>query len=444
MSTIFDAAYVTALILSSPYLLPKLLLSDRFRTGLTQRLGCICNREEKMPCVWIHCASVGEIITVKTLVNSLEKEFNNWDVVISTNTTTGQGVARKYFPEKNIFYFPLDLSWVVERSLDAIRPDCVILAELEIWPNFLMALARRRVPVALLNARISEKSMKWYRVLNKVSHGFFESLTKKENVFCARTEADAARLEAIGIAGEQISVTGNMKYDNIITSVLEDTQTRLLHLFGIKKEEKVFVCGSTHEGEEAIILRIFKRISSQYHNLRLVLAPRHIERCNDVIKLIESMGLKVIRKTLLDKGLSPTADEERGRLPKETVILVDTLGELQTIYSIADYVFVGKSLVPQGGQNMMEPAGLAKPIIVGPHTFNFHEEVPLLRNANAIKIVQDESSFFDGVIYLLEHQTEALEMGKRARLVVEEQRGATERNLKVLRENLLKERIVSV
>ncbi|MEK7732893.1 MAG: glycosyltransferase N-terminal domain-containing protein, partial [Planctomycetota bacterium] len=136
MSTIFDAAYVTALAVSSPYLLPKLLLSDRFRTGLSQRLGRIGNREEKRPCVWIHCASVGEIITVKTLVNSLEKEFNSWDVVISTNTTTGQGVARRYFPKTNIFYFQLDISWVVERSLGAIRPDCVILAELEIWPNF--------------------------------------------------------------------------------------------------------------------------------------------------------------------------------------------------------------------------------------------------------------------------------------------------------------------
>ncbi|MBF8275025.1 MAG: kdtA [Candidatus Brocadiaceae bacterium] len=444
MSTIFDAAYVTALAVSSPYLLPKLLLSNRFRTGLAQRLGHIGNRKEKRPCVWIHCASVGEVITVKTLVNSLEKEFNNWDVVISTNTTTGQGVARKYFPRKVIFYFPLDISWVVERSLDAIRPDCVILAELEIWPNFLMALARRRVPVALLNARISEKSMRWYRVLNKISRGFFESLTKKENVFCARTKADAVRLKAIGIADEQIFVTGNMKYDNIVTSVLEDIKARLLHLFGIKKEEKIFVCGSTHEGEEAIILRIFKRISSQYPNLRLALAPRHIERCNDVVRLIESMGLKVARKTLLDKGLFPVTAEEQGRLPSQTVILVDTLGELQTIYSIADYVFVGRSLVPQGGQNMMEPAGLAKPVIIGPHTFNFHEEVPLLRNANAIKIVQDETSFFDSLTYLLEHQDEALEMGKRAQLVVEEQRGATERNLNVLRKTLLKERIVSV
>lgn len=444
MSTIFDAAYVTALTLSTPYLLPKLLLSNRYRTGLTQRLGRVCKREEKRPCVWIHCASVGEIVTVKTLVNSLEKEFNNWDIAISTNTSTGQWVARRCFPERNIFYFPLDLSWVVERSLNAIRPDCVILAELEIWPNFLMALARRRIPVVLLNARISEKSMKWYRVLNKISHGFFESLTKKENVFCARTKADATRLEGIGIAVDQISITGNMKYDNIVTSVPENTKTRLLNLFGIKKEEKVFVCGSTHEGEEAIILRIFKRISSQYHNLRLILAPRHIERCNDVIKLIESMGLKGIRKTLLDTGVAPVVTEEQERLPNETVILVDTLGELQTIYSIADCVFVGKSLVPQGGQNIMEPAGLAKPIIVGPHTFNFHEEVPLLREANAIKIVQDESSFFDSVTHFLEHQEEALEMGKRAQLVVEKQRGATERNLKVLRKILLKERTVSV
>jgi 3-deoxy-D-manno-octulosonic-acid transferase len=438
MSTIFDAVYATALTFGSPYFFLKFIASERYRSGLAQRLGWIDTRKRERPCVWIHCASVGEILTVKALVKSIEKEFNNSDIVVSTNTNTGLSVAKQCFHGKKIFYFPLDLSWVVDRALDAIQPSCVILIELEIWPNFLIAAARRHIPVVLLNARISEKSLKWYRVLSKISKEFFESLTRKEDVFCARTKIDAARLMHLGISETQIFITGNMKFDNIVTDISEDTKKQLLDLFEINKDDKVVVCGSTHEGEEDIILKTFKQIRSKIKKLRLILVPRHIERANDISKLIESAGLRCIRKTSLDKG------DKIGEHKDETVIVVDTVGELLATYSIADCVFVGKSLVPHGGQNMMEPAGLAKPVIVGPHTFNFHEEVQLLRDADAIEIVQNESALSNQIAYLLEHPDEAHEMGKRAQSVVMKQRGATDRNVRILREILLKERTVSV
>ena len=438
MSIIFDAVYATALTFGSPYFFLKFITSERYRSGLAQRLGWIDTREREKPCIWIHCASVGEILTVKALVKSIGKEFNNLDIVVSTNTNTGFSVAKQYFNGKKIFYFPLDLSWVVDKVLNAIHPSCVILIELEIWPNFLIAAARRHIPIVLLNARISEKSLKWYRVLSKISKGFFESLTRKENVFCARTEIDATRLTNLGIPETQICITGNMKFDNIVTNVPEDAKKWLLYLLEIDKDDKVIVCGSTHEGEEGVILNVFKHISAKIKKLRLILVPRHIERANDVIKLIESAGLRCVRKTSLDKG------EKIGEHKYETVILVDTVGELLTIYSIADGVFVGKSLVPQGGQNVMEPAGLAKPIIVGPHTFNFHEEVQVLKEANAIEIVQNELALLNKMMYLLEHPDDAREMGKRAQSVVMKQRGATDRNLKVLKKILLKERTVSV
>ena len=440
MSTIFDAVYGTALVCGSPYFFLKLILSERYRSGITQRLGWLETREGKNPCIWIHGASVGEILTVKALVKSIEKEFNNLDIVISTNTNTGLSVAEKCFDGKKIFYFPLDLTWVVDRVLKAINPAYVILVELEIWPNFLMAVIKKHIPVILVNARISEKSLKWYRVLCKISKGFFGSLTNKENVFCSRTENDTTRLKNLGIPEMQIFTTGNMKFDNIVTAVSEDTRERLLCLFEISQDDKVVVCGSTHEGEEVILLRIFKQIRTKVDKLRLVLVPRHIERVSEVMKEVESAGLRCVRKTALDKGNKIGEHEHK----YETVILVDTVGELLNIYSIADCVFVGRSLVPQGGQNMMEPAGLAKPIIVGPHTFNFNEEVQLLRDADAIKIVLDESSLLNELMYLLEHPYEAQELGKRAQSVVMKQRGATERNLKVLRNILMKERIVSV
>ncbi len=438
MSTIFDAAYVTALALCSPYFFLKLITNKRYRSGLVQRLGWIDTREREKPSVWIHCASVGEVLTTRALVKSLEKEFNNVDIVISTNTSTGLSVAQRCFHGKRVFYFPLDLSWIVDKVLDAIRPGCVILIELEIWPNFLIAAAKRHIPVALLNARISEKSLKWYRVLCRISKKFLESLVRKENVFCAKTQTDATRLMNLGIPEAQISITGNMKFDNMVTDIPEDAKKRLLRLFEIEEDDKVIVCGSTHEGEEAVILRTFKRLGAKMKKLRLVLVPRHIERTSDVIKLIEFMGLSCALKTWLDKG------NKIGKHKDETVILVDTVGELLTIYSVADCVFVGRSLVPEGGQNMLEPAGLAKPIIVGPHTFNFREEVQLLREAEAIEIVQDELALFDKMMYFLERPDAAREMGKRAQSVVLKHRGATDRNFKILRNVLLKERIVSV
>lgn len=438
MPTIFDAVYATALVCGSPYFLSKLIISERYRSGLAQRLGWHVARKGTSPCVWIHGASVGEILTVKELVKSIEKEFNNLDIVVSANTNTGLSVAGKYFGGKKIFYFPLDISWIVDRVLNAVNPSYIILIELEIWPNFLMAVTKKHIPVTLVNARISEKSLKWYRVLCKISKGFFESLTNKENVFCSRTEADTIRLRNLGIPEAQIFKTGNMKYDNVITNVPSDRKEQLLCLFEIGKDDKVIVCGSTHDGEEVVLLRIFKQIRTKIDKLRLILVPRHIERVPEVIKQTESAGLKCVRKTALDTGSKISSDKY------ETVILCDTIGELLTIYGIADCVFVGRSLVPQGGQNMMEPAGLAKPVLVGPHTFNFNEEVQLLKEADAIKIVQDEPSLLNGLMYFMEHPYEALEMGKRAQAVVMKQRGATERNLQVLRKILLKERIVSV
>ncbi len=438
MPTIFDAVYGTALVCGSPYFFLKLILSERYRSGVTQRLGWHGARKGKNPCIWIHGASVGEVLTVKALIKSLEREFDNFDIVISANTNTGLSVAERNYSGRRIFYFPLDLSWVVGRVFNAVNPAYVILVELEIWPNFLMAAARRRVPVILVNARISERSLKWYHVLCRISKGFFESLTNKDNVFCSRTMRDTGRLKNLGIPETQIITTGNMKFDNIVTDVSADTKERLLHLFGIERSDKALVCGSTYEGEEAVLLRIFKQLREKFDNLRLVLVPRHIERASEVIKQIESAGLRYARKTSLDKG-----DRVSGH-KYETVILVDTVGELLPIYSIADCVFVGRSLVPHGGQNMMEPAGLAKPIIVGSHTFNFNEEVQLLKEADAIRIVPDELALLNELVYLFEHPHEARELGKRAQSVVLKQQGATERNLKVLRNILLKERTVSV
>ncbi|MDR4507128.1 MAG: 3-deoxy-D-manno-octulosonic acid transferase [Candidatus Brocadiaceae bacterium] len=440
MPILFDVLYVTALAFASPYFLPKLITKKKFRSGLTERFGWLGMERGRKPCIWIHCASVGEVLVVKPLVTIIEQEFNDFEIVISVNTKTGRFVAEKNFCGKTVFYFPLDFSWIVEKVLKRINPRYVLLVELEIWPNFLIAAAKMRIPVVLINGRISEKSLKCYQVLRKISGEFFKSLSAERNIFCARTKTDAARLINLGIGESQIFVTGNMKYDNIITAIPEYAKKQLRCMFKIDKEEKVIVCGSTYEGEDTILLKIFKQLCGRFKKIRLILVPRHVERTNDIIRQIESMGLCWARKTLLDKG-----DKINWHIGGEKpVILIDTVGELLSIYSIADCVFVGRSLVPQGGQNMIEPAGLSKPVVVGPHTFNFTEDVQLLKEANAIKIAWDEPSLLNEMSYLLEHDIEARAMGVRAQSVVVRQRGAANRNIKILKENLLKERAVAL
>ncbi|MCF6150449.1 MAG: 3-deoxy-D-manno-octulosonic acid transferase [Candidatus Kuenenia sp.] len=438
MPTIFDAFYVTALAFGSPYFLSKLLINKRFRAGLLQRLGFNQVKNGKHPCIWIHCASVGEVLTAKPLVKSIEKEFNGFEIVLSVNTDTGFSVAEKYFEGKRIFYFPLDLSWVVDKVLNLIRPQFIILIELEIWPNFIIAAAKRHVPVALVNARISGNSAKWYRLFSRMSNTFFKNLLTKENFFCARTQADAARLKELGISESQITITGNMKYDNIVTDISANAKEQLLRLFELEVDERVIVCGSTFEGEEIVLLRVFKDLCAKFNKLRLIIVPRHIERVSDVTKQIESMGFNYAKKSSLDKGEKIASHRDR----HNTILVVDTVGELLTIYSIAYCVFVGRSLIPHGGQNVVEPAGLAKPVIVGPHTFNFKEEVGLLKEANAIMIAEDELSLSKTISYLLEHPEESGEIGRRAQLTVTKQMGVVDRNMKILKEHFLKERNV--
>lgn len=437
MSLLFNTFYVTAFIICSPYLFLKLIVNRRYRSGLLHRLGRIPVREQTDPCMWIHCASVGEVLTIKTLVKSIKKEFNRWDIVLSTNTNTGYSLAQKLFHDITVVYFPFDLSWIVDKVFNSLRPNCVILIELELWPNLLITAAKRHIPVVLLNARISEKSLKWYRALTRLSCIFRKVLTRKEMFYCARTELDAMRLINLGIPEEQISITGNMKYDNIETEISDDIRSRLLALLSINKEDRVIVCGSTHEGEEEILLNLFQRIRSTVEKVRLVIVPRHVERANEIRKLIESYGFHCFM--LSSKGYNPIIEKDK----YDTVILGDTIGDLRALYSIAECVFVGKSLIPQGGQNIMEPAGLAKPILVGPHTFNFASEIQLLNKNDAIKIVCDEESLYREMLYLLKNPVEARKMGNRAQSLVLEQKGATDSNIDILRKILLKARIKS-
>ena len=430
MPIIFDSIYLAASVVSAPYTLFKMLTSERHRSGLYQRFGMVSERTSKKPGIWIHGASVGEVITAKNIIEKIDQEFPEWETFISTSTNTGYSVAKQNFSDKSIFYFPVDLSWITKKVLRRIKPSCILLIELEIWPNFLVSVYEKNIPLIIVNGRISNKSFKTYRIISRISEAFYNSLTNKMNIYCARTELDAQRFCSLGIPSEQVFVTGTMKYDNIPTHIDENSKNELANLFHIKDNDLVLIGGSTHEGEEEILLRVFERLNKTYSNLRLIIAPRHIERTRDVSRLIEKAGFTPLLKTEIEES------DYKWRNTNKEVILIDTVGDLGKIYSLSSFVFVGKSLVPFGGQNMMEPAGLGKPVFFGPHVFNFKEEVDLLLRNEAARLVETEDELWGSIEFFIKNPEAAKEMGLRAQEVVNGKRGATERNMEIIRKIL--------
>lgn len=427
MPTIFDLIYLTASIISSPYLLFKILTSERYRDGLYKRLGNVKKRSSDKPGIWIHGASVGEVITAKSIVEKIDREFPDCENFISTLTNTGFSVAKRIFTGKDVLYFPFDLSWIAKKVINKINPSYIILIELEIWPNFLIAAYKKNIPVIIVNGRISNKSYKAYRAISSISKSFYNSLANERNVYCARTELDAQRFCNLGIPKKQVFVTGTMKYDNIPTDIDENVKNELANLFHISAKDIVLIGGSTHEGEEEILLKIYKKLVPTYTNLKLIIAPRHIERTKDVARLIKSMGFAPLLRTEI-KG-----QKFQWQNGKKIVILLNTVGELSKIYSLSNIVFIGKSLVPLGGQNMLEPAGLGKPVIFGPHSFNFKEEAGLLLQNNAAKMVNTGEELLNAIEDFIKDPRKAEEMGLRARKAVNEKRGATEKNMEIIR-----------
>jgi len=437
MPFVIDSFYLSAATLGAPYIVAKLFVSERFRSGLMQKLGWLPERRGSAPCFWVHAASVGEMLASRPLVKALDETFPDWEVILSTNTNTGLSVARKDFGDKLSFYFPFDLSWLDRKALTLLRPACILLIELEIWPNFLVAAHERRIPVIVVNGRISARSVRAFKTIMRLSGAFREALNARENFYCARSQADASRFLELGIAEERVLVTGNVKYDSLPIEVPLERKERLRQIFKLRPEDLVLVGGSTHPGEEEILLRVFKTLKTELPALRLILVPRHIERAPEIEEKVLALGLPCVRRSRLAVSEANLLEGQVIPPEREGIIVVDTVGELQHIYSLAHCVFVGKSLKGIGGQNVMEPAGLARPILFGPHMENFSDEAHLLLESGGARKVGDEGELLEAVRDVLTHSQPAEAMGQRAREVVLKNRGATLRSLEVL-ERLLK------
>jgi 3-deoxy-D-manno-octulosonic-acid transferase len=421
----YNVALLVALVASAPWWLWRMATTHKYREGLRERLGSVPRRlfsdpAVGRPVIWLHAVSVGEVLAAGQLVRMLEATLPEYFLAISTTTRTGQALARERFGSNRVFYCPLDLPWAVRAYLEAIKPRMLILAETEFWPNLLSGCYRRQIPVVVVNARISNRSWPRYRKLRAFWRPILSRLTR----VLAQGETDAERLRALGCASDRVTVVGNLKFD--VRATTESEATRILRAQG--GSLRFVVAGSTLEGEEAVLLDAWPQLLFAEPQLAMVLAPRHPERFAAVTSLLDRSGVAWIRRS--DWNANPPKLLRSG-----TIVLLDTIGELASVYSVASVAFVGGSLVPAGGHNPLEPAQFGVPIVMGPHYANFTAITEALRARNALRIAAKED-LAATLTDLLHDRTAAEAMGARAREVFEQQAGATERCVEAIRDLL--------
>ena len=415
---LYDLCYSGLVVFLSPVILYKILTSRRSRAGIGQRMGWIPRREGSRPCIWIHGVSVGEVKAAMGLLEVLREVLPGWERVLSTTTLQGYQVAIKEHPDLLTFYYPLDFSLVTRRALRRIRPDAVVLMELELWPNFLLACNQLGIPVCLVNGRISERSYSGYRVARK----FLPEPHQRIRFYAVQNEDYAARILDLGVRPEVVSVTGQMKYDAIQAVPEKVPQLRRDYRAGldIGQDAWVLMGGSTHPSEEEVLLEAYRILRQKSKDVRLILAPRHLERLPDVEDLVKRAGFDWIRRTRMTEDQADHSDHP--------VILLDTVGELGRLYATADLVFVGGSLIPHGGQSMIEPASLGVAVVFGPHTWNFTDTVDALLSANGSIQVQSPESLITTILDLQADPGRRQSLGQNALEVVSSLMGATRRN----------------
>jgi len=420
---IYQPLFLLAFLLYSPVLLWRLMFSQKAaKTSLRERMGFVPRRDANdRPLVWIHGVSVGEVKAASNFVAQLREARPDVDLIVSTTTPNGRLVARQEYPDLPVVFYPLDLANFPGRALDRLRPRCVLLMELEIWPNFLQAARRRDIPVAVINGRISERTFKGYRL----ARGLLPQLDLISR-YCVQDRAYQRRLLDLGVERARVFVTGNMKYDSVRMGNHVDAEAELRPWLS-PNGERVLVAGSTHADEESFLVETVRAIvAAGAPPVRVVLVPRHPERSPQICDAVAQQGRRVVRWSAC-AGAAPLPP-----LGPDDVVVVDTIGQLQRFYSACDVAFVGGSLIPHGGQNMLEPAALGRAVIFGPHTDNFRRDVELLLQADAVVQVPGREAFRAALAELLRDRDVCAAYGRRARQVIEQNQGATARTLELV------------
>lgn len=427
----YNLALLAALVLGAPWWLWQMATTRKYREGLAQRLGRvrILPAQAGRPLIWVHAVSVGEVLAVSRLVKTMDAALPGYSIAISTTTRTGQALARERFGADRVFYCPLDLPWAVRAYLNALRPRLLVLAETEFWPNLLSGCFRRGIPVAVVNARISDRSWPRYRRLRWLWQPFLSRL----GCVLAQTDTDAERLRTLGCLPERVTVAGNLKFD--VRAAEKAEATRLLRT--LAPGLRFVVAGSTLDGEEAALIEAWPLLLAVCPHLALVLAPRHPERFGAVAALLEKTGLPWVRRSDWHTEWRSSAPSPAGPLPlvPGQIVLLDTIGELASVYSLASVAFVGGSVVPSGGHNPLEPAQFGVPIVMGPHYENFRAITADLLDHQALRIASGDE-LAAALSGLLLNPADAAAMGERARQVFASQAGATSRCVQAIRKLL--------
>lgn len=422
MYALYSALLAFLLVLTLPYWLLQMMRHGKYRAGLRQRFGVVppalAGRGE-MPAIWVHAVSVGEVVASSPVVTALKQKFPSHRVLVSTTTSTGQKLAAQRFGAENVFYFPLDFAFAIRPYLTALRPELVVVAETEFWPNFLRLAKRSGARIAVINCRISDRSLPGYKRFRLWLPRLLENTLDNVDCFLAQTDEDRKRLIEICAAETKVAVAGNLKFD-VAPPPLPEIVASLREDFNRSGVEPVLVCGSTLENEEGSLLSAFRNILANHPKAVMILAPRHPERFPEVAELVEELGFRMWRRSLWS-----------GEPLAGGVFLVDSIGELAAIYSLATVAFVGGSLVPRGGHNILEPALYGVPIVTGNHYENFRDVVNFFASRNAVRIVglaELPLVFME----LIENGDERTTLGRNALAALESQRGATDRTVSAL------------
>ena len=411
---LLDVVYLVLMVAISPWLLWQSLRTGKYRQGLAAKfLGLVPHRPSDKPCVWLHAVSVGEVNLLVGLVAEIGRLWPDWECVVSTTTRSGFGLAQAQFPQLSVFYCPLDFSWAVRRALARIRPQMLVLAELELWPNLIRAARASGARVAVVNGRLSERSFRGYRRIRPL----VAPTLRRLDLVAAQTSEYAERFLALGASHQAVRITGSIKFDGAESDRGNAQTVRLAELAGIGPDDVVFLAGSTQEPEEEFALETYRQCVARFPRLKLILVPRHPERFNRVAQMLTESGIAWCRRSQLD------GQPQRGPAGGAGVLLVDRIGELRAWWGTAKIAFVGGSLTPRGGQNMIEPAAYGAAVSFGPATHNFRDVVALLLAAGAATVVRDGNDLTVFVTRCLERPEFAAQFGARARQIVAAQRG---------------------
>ena len=415
----YSLLLTVGLLVLIPHFIYQALAHGKYLAGLRQRLGAIPELpQSEKPVIWLHSVSVGETQAAQPLIDSLQQTYPNHNLVVSTITQTGQNLAKQLLGDRasSVFYFPFDWKWSVRRTLAKVKPSLVLLMETELWPNFLDECAAQSIPVALVNGRISRQSFRRYSLIGR----FMKRVLADLNLAIMQTEKDAERIKTLGVPAEKLLISGNLKFDSKESPFAAETIDLLNQRFALSSGQPLILAASTHEPEERILLESFALVRKS-ERARLMIAPRHPQRFEEVASLIQSKGLSWARRTSNPAPADENVD----------VILLDSIGELPSLYRFASICFVGGSIVDKGGHNVLEPASVGNCIVTGAHTHNFDEIVRLLLEADGLEqlppleLSSAADTLAQTLIELLDDEARRLKMGKNALAVVAANRGST-------------------